>query len=220
MSSWVITTIYVGGMLFVMNTFSYIWRRRKAASMPNIPWFPEHTTLDTYISLLQADPPATELQLKSALLRRAMTDVERAMKLREDRPALHSLVQKGAVGDELWNSFLVAERELQDDIMEVTREAETFKKDWGQTIFHTANEMVQHEKHRKIADQIKELKEKEEKDFKKREVREKIEEAENEKREKAKLEKERKKAEEELLKMEEESEKKKGKDSKGKSKKK
>jgi len=219
LSSWVVSVVYVGGMLFVMSTFSYIWRRRKAALTPIVPWFPDTTALDTYISLLQADPPATELQLKSALLRRAMTDVERAIKLREDRPALHSLIQKGAVGDELWTSFLKAEQELQHDIMDVTREADTFKKDWGQTIFHTANEMVQHEKHKKISEQIKELKEKEEKDFKKREEREKIEEAENEKREKAKLEKERKKAEEELLKMEV-SEKKKGKDFKGKSKKK
>ncbi|CAI2179140.1 338_t:CDS:2 [Funneliformis geosporum] len=220
MSSWLVTVVYVGGMLMVMSLFSYIWRRRKAASAMLVPWFPDHTTRDTYVSLLQqTDPPATELQLKAALLRRAMTNVERVMKLRENRPALLSLVQKGAVGDGLWNSFQKAEQELQQDVIEVTQEAETFKKNWGQTILYTANEMVQHERHKEIAEQIKELKEKEEKNFKKREEREKLEMAEHEKREKARLEKERKKAEEELLKMEE-SEKKKGKDSKGKSKKK
>lgn len=32
-SSWVVTVIYVGGMLIVMSTFSYIWRRRKAGNV-------------------------------------------------------------------------------------------------------------------------------------------------------------------------------------------
>ncbi|CAG8584067.1 12832_t:CDS:2 [Acaulospora morrowiae] len=139
----------------------------------SMPWFPEHTTRDIYLSLLQQDSPAaTELQLKAALLRRAMTDVERVLKLREDRPALLTLVQKGAVGDDLWSSFLEAEQEIQNDIMEVTAEADTFKENWGQTIFSTANEMVQHEKHKKINDQMKELREREEKEFKRREERE------------------------------------------------
>ncbi|CAG8586479.1 3204_t:CDS:2 [Racocetra fulgida] len=178
---------------------------------------------DTYISLLQQkSPPATELQLKAALLRRAMTDVERMLKLGEDRPALVSLVQKGFVGEDLWNSFLKAEQELQQDLMDVTAEADTFKEDWSQTILHTANQMVQHEKHKKIQEHIKELKEKEEKEFKKREEREKAEEIELEKKENARLERERKKAEEELLKMDEDQKKKStaGKDNKGKGKKK
>ncbi|CAG8532258.1 1352_t:CDS:2 [Cetraspora pellucida] len=107
-----------------------------------MPWFPEHTTKDAYISLLQQkSPPATELQLKAALLRRAMTDVDRMIKLSEDRFALVSLVQKGLVGEELWNSFLKAEQELQQDLMDVTAEADTFKEDWGQTILQTANQM-------------------------------------------------------------------------------
>ncbi|KAF0415735.1 Sec62/63 complex, subunit Sec66 [Gigaspora margarita] len=223
MSSWVMAITYIGGMLLVMSAFSFIWRRRKTATIKYEPWFPEHTTRDIYVSLLQEkSPPPTELQLKSALLRRAMTDVERMLKLGEDRPALVSLVQKGLVGEDLWNSFLKAEQELQQDIMEVTAEADTFKEDWGQTILHTANQMVQHERHKNIREDIRELKEKEEKEFKKREEREKAEEIEQEKRENARLEKERKKAEEELLKMDEAEKKKSnsGKDNKGKGKKK
>nr|CAG8498435.1 6989_t:CDS:2 [Entrophospora candida] len=204
MSSWIITVTYVGGMLVVMSTFSYIWRRRKADRTGYEPWFPEHSTRDIYISLLeQTSPPATELQLKAALLRRAMTDVERVKKLREDKPALLTLVQKGAVGDELWNSFVKAEQEIQTEIMEVSAEANTFKDDWGQTIFQTANEMIHHQKHKEIPEKMKELKEKEEKLYKKREEREKIEIEEKEKREKLRTEKERKKAEEELLRMDE-----------------
>ncbi|CAJ0835745.1 16346_t:CDS:2 [Entrophospora sp. SA101] len=191
MSSWIITVTYVGGMLVVMSTFSYIWRRRKADRTGYEPWFPEHSTRDIYISLLeQTSPPATELQLKAALLRRAMTDVERVKKLREDKPALLTLVQKGAVGDELWNSFVKAEQEIQTEIMEVSAEANTFKDDWGQTIFQTANEMIHHQKHKEIPEKMKELKEKEEKLYKKREEREKIEIEEKEKREKLRTEKE------------------------------
>ena len=104
-----------------------------------------------------------------------MTVVERIKKLREDKPALLTLVQKGAVGDELWNSFLKAEQEIQAEIMEVSAEANTFKEDWGQTILQTASEMIQHQKHKEIPEKMKELKEKEEKSLKKREEREKIE---------------------------------------------
>ncbi|CAG8564340.1 11045_t:CDS:2, partial [Scutellospora calospora] len=152
MSSWLMAITYVGGMLIVMSTFSFIWRRRKAATTKYIPWFPEHTTRDIYISLLQqTSPPATELQLKAALLRRAMTDVERILRLKEDRPALASLVQKGSVGDDLWISFLKAEQELQQDIMEVAAEADTFKEDWE--IEHEKKEIARLEKERKKAEE-------------------------------------------------------------------
>ncbi|CAG8529090.1 10127_t:CDS:2 [Diversispora eburnea] len=108
--------------------------------MTIIPWFPEHTTRDIYISLLQQES-ATDLQLRAALLRRAMTNIERVFKLREDRRALSILLHKGAVGDDLWISFTQADQENQRDMMEVTAEADTFKENWGQTILHTANEM-------------------------------------------------------------------------------
>jgi translocation protein SEC66 len=70
--------------------------------------------------------------LKAALVRRAIADVQRILRIREDKPALQNLLQKGSIGDDLWNSLLAAEKEL----------------------FQTASEMVANEKTRVIVEQI------------------------------------------------------------------
>jgi len=88
--------------------------------------------------------------LKSALVRRAMADVQRVLKIREDKPALQNLLQKGSVGDDLWNSLLAAERELEAEIVEVVAEANTFAEGWGSVIFQTAHEMIANEKMRAL----------------------------------------------------------------------
>ncbi|KAI6103507.1 Pre protein translocase subunit Sec66-domain-containing protein [Pisolithus sp. B1] len=77
-----------------------------------------------------------------------MTDVSRVVKLREDKPALQNLLQKGSIGDDLWNSLLQAEKELEAEIMEVVAEANTFVEGWGGLIFQTAGEMLANEKMR------------------------------------------------------------------------
>jgi translocation protein SEC66 len=81
-----------------------------------------------------------------------MTDVSRVLKLREDKPALQNLLQKGSVGDDLWNSLLQAEKELETEIMEVVAEANTFVESWGSLIFQTAGEMIANEKIRAVYD--------------------------------------------------------------------
>lgn len=98
--------------------------------------------------LQQSDPPVHEALLKAALIRRAMANVARVVKLREDKPALQNLLQKGSIGDDLWNSLLQAEKELEAEIMEVVAEANTFVEGWGTIIFQTAGELVANEKMR------------------------------------------------------------------------
>lgn len=93
-----------------------------------------------------------EALLKAALIRRAMTDVTRVVKLREDKPALQNLLQKGSIGDDLWNSLLQAEKELETEIMEVVAEANTFVEGWGAIIFQTAGELIANEKMRSVFD--------------------------------------------------------------------
>ncbi|KAJ7285910.1 Sec62/63 complex, subunit Sec66 [Mycena rebaudengoi] len=92
----VLYILIVFGGLFV---FSYIYRRRNATiALPS--YFPSHAERNAYVTLLQkTDPPASDALLKSALVRRAMTDVVRVLRLREDKPALQNLLQKGSVGD-------------------------------------------------------------------------------------------------------------------------
>jgi Preprotein translocase subunit Sec66 len=87
-----------------------------------------------------------------------MADVNRVIRLREDKPALQNLLQKGSVGDDLWNSLLAAEKELEAEIMEVVAEANSFVDGWGQVIFPTANEMIANEKMRTTFEQTAEVK--------------------------------------------------------------
>ena len=91
-----------------------------------------------------SDPPASETLLKAALVRRAMTDVSRIIRLCEDKPTLQSLLQKGSIGDDLWNGLLPAEKEL---------EANAYVEGWGSVIFQTATEMMHNEKMRTLVEQ-------------------------------------------------------------------
>ena len=123
------------------------------------PYFPSHPERNAYITLLQkTDPPAHDALLKAALVRRAMADVQRVLRIREDKPALQNLLQKGSIGDDLWNSLLAAEKELEAEIMEVVAEANSFVEGWGQVIFPTANEMLANEKMRATFERTNELK--------------------------------------------------------------
>jgi len=147
--------IIVFGGLFV---FSFFYRRHTSTKKFE-PYFPSHPERNTYVTLLQeTDPPASDALLKSALVRRAMADVHRVIRLREDKPALQNLLQKGSIGDDLWNSLLAAEKELEAEIMEVVAEANSFVDGWGQVIFPTANEMISNEKMRAIFEQTAEVK--------------------------------------------------------------
>ncbi|KAJ7097992.1 translocation protein sec66 [Mycena belliarum] len=150
MASVLIPVLYMIIVFGGLGVFSYIYRRNAASkSLP--PYFPPHAERNAYVTLLQkTDPPASDPLLKSALVRRAMADVQRVLRLREDKPALQNLLQKGSIGDDLWNSLLAAEKELEAEIVEVVAEANSFVEGWGQVIFPTANEMIANEKMRSL----------------------------------------------------------------------
>jgi len=143
--------VVVFGGLFIFGQFY----RKRGANKQVEPYFPRHVERDTYVTLLQrTDPPASDALLKAALVRRAIADVQRILRIREDKPALQNLLQKGSIGDDLWNSLLAAEKELEAEIVEVHAEANTFVEGWGQVLFQTASEMVANEKTRAIVEQI------------------------------------------------------------------
>jgi translocation protein SEC66 len=122
-------------------------------------YFGPHVECNTYITLLQqSDPPAHHALLKAALVRRAVEDVHRVLRIREDKPALQNLLQKGAIGDDLYNSLLAAEKELEAEIVEVVGEANSFVEGWGQVIFPTANEVIVNERMRVAYERIPDLK--------------------------------------------------------------
>ncbi len=82
----------------------------------------------------------------SALLCRAITDVQRIWSLRDTRPLLAALIQKGSLSEETNAKFTAAEKELEAEVMDVVNEANSFKSGWGQYIFASASEMAQRQK--------------------------------------------------------------------------
>lgn len=95
------------------------------------PWFTAHLQRDIYFSLLHIDPsdqkekksPAIpESVLKAALLRRAAEDIRRVLALRSQKQALSMLLQRGSVGDDLWQRFLRAEKEMEEEVKDVVSE--------------------------------------------------------------------------------------------------
>lgn len=63
-----------------------------------------------------------ETVLKAALLRRATEDIKRVMALRNQKQALAMLLQRGSVGDYLWQRFQRAEKEMEDEVRDVVTE--------------------------------------------------------------------------------------------------
>jgi translocation protein SEC66 len=84
-----------------------------------------------YLSLLHIDSPedggenssaVPETILKAALLRRATEDILRIVQIRNSKQALSSLLQRGSVGDDLWQRFLRAEKEIEEELRDVVSE--------------------------------------------------------------------------------------------------
>ena len=131
------------------------------------PWFDPHVQRDIYLSLLHLEPepgkdesPAVpDGVLKAALLHRAVEGIRRILEIRNAKQALSNLLQRGSVGDDLWQRFLRAEKEIEAELRDVVeevklppstaisavltlvRKANALQSAWGHTIFQSANEM-------------------------------------------------------------------------------
>jgi len=156
---------YITVLIVSLSIFSKVYRKRTALALAKEhgnSWFPEgHPERDIYQTLVQASASAStssdgsnaaiaDVVLKAALLNRAMTDVKRIIRMRDDKQALSVLLQKGSIGDETMVRFNMAEKELEAEILDVVSEANTFKEGWGQLIFPSASEMVAHLKHKEV----------------------------------------------------------------------
>jgi len=94
-------------------------------------------------------PAIPDSVLKASLLRRATEDIRRVLALRSQKQALSVLLQRGSVGDDLWQRFLRAEKEMEEEVKDVVSEANAYVPNWGQTIFQSANEMMNNDLYRK-----------------------------------------------------------------------
>ena len=94
------------------------------------PWFPPHTQRNIYLSLLHLEPapgqekatPVPDSILKAALIQRACEDIRRILAIRNAKPALSQLLARGSVGDDLWQRFLRAEKEMEAELRDVVEE--------------------------------------------------------------------------------------------------
>ncbi|KAI9503134.1 Sec62/63 complex, subunit Sec66, partial [Coemansia spiralis] len=139
--------VYILGWGVVFGTFVHYYHKRKARSLAKLEaWYPSHPERDIYYSLIElkksnSDAVPSET-LRSALLRRAMTDIMRAIELKMNKQTLTNLVKSGAMSEELMLQFSAAEVENEGEMMSVVQEAEKLQKGWGGSIFYAASEMV------------------------------------------------------------------------------
>ena len=67
-------------------------------------------------------PKIPDSILRAALLERACEDISRIIEIRIRKPALSTLLQRGVVGDEIWQRLLRAEQELEAEVKDVVQE--------------------------------------------------------------------------------------------------
>jgi len=148
---------YIAVLIGSLAVFSSLYRKRKAAKAASLePWFGPHTPRDIYLSLLhlEGNKQVPDTVLKAALMLRAKENIKRLMVLRQSKQSLQTLLQKGCVGDDLWTRFTAAEAEMEEELRDVVMEANAYKEGWGQIIFQTANEMVNHDRIREGAETV------------------------------------------------------------------
>lgn len=119
--------VYLAILIGSLATFSSLYRARKAKRTASLaPYFGPHIQRDVYLSLLHLEPEngqkVPDSILKAALLRRAAEDVHRLVTIRNSKQALSQLLQKGNVGDDLWQRFERAEKEINEELKDVIEE--------------------------------------------------------------------------------------------------
>ncbi|TGO18140.1 hypothetical protein BTUL_0012g00850 [Botrytis tulipae] len=154
---------YVVVLIGSLVTFSSLYRKRIAVKSATLaPWFPPHLQRNIYFSLAHLEPeegdektPKVPAELiRAALLRRAVEDIYRIIHIRTAKQACSTLLQRGSVGDDLWQRFLRAEKEMEEELRDVVMEANGLAPNWGQTIFQSANEIYTNNQFRKSLDDI------------------------------------------------------------------
>lgn len=60
--------------------------------------------------------------LRAALIRRAVEDIQRIIQIRSAKQACTTLLQKGSVGDDLFQRFTRAESEMEAELRDVVME--------------------------------------------------------------------------------------------------
>ncbi|KAJ3416102.1 translocation protein S66 [Chytridiales sp. JEL 0842] len=142
--------IAFGWISVALVLFSFVTRYLRLRSRKPNPhtdaYFPPNDAKLQYDELIEQYSPHDAFGLRvlrSALLRRALVDVQRIMKLREEKGPLQNLVRSGVVGEEMMEKIVAAEKELEVEVPEVVEDADLYKPDWGKNIFQEATALYQ-----------------------------------------------------------------------------
>ncbi|KAJ3216731.1 translocation protein S66 [Dinochytrium kinnereticum] len=140
----------LGFLTLILLLRTTVLKRIKAASASakSKPggYFPPHLQKNQYEELAEMYSPEDEAGLKiltSALVRRAMVDVQRIWQIREEKPSLQNLVRTGVLGEEMMEKITLAEKELEVEVQDIMTEADLYKAGWGKTIFQEATQFIQ-----------------------------------------------------------------------------
>ncbi|KAJ1919410.1 translocation protein Sec66 [Mycoemilia scoparia] len=158
-SNTIVLAIYVIGWGIVFGTFVHYYHKRKAIALSKIEaWYPEHKERDLYYdlqALRESNPEAvSDGAIKAALLRRAMTDVIRALEIQTNKQPLASLVKSGAIADDLLHQFSAAETDLEAEMLDIVQEAEAIQPGWSAIILRVAAEMVGNLRQRELREEM------------------------------------------------------------------
>lgn len=63
--------------------------------------------------------------VRAALMRRAVEDIRRLIQVKNAKQACSTLLQRGSVGDDLWQRFQRAEKEMEAELRDVVTEVRT-----------------------------------------------------------------------------------------------
>jgi translocation protein SEC66 len=124
---WLMLSVPIAYLVILVGSltvFSNLYRKRQQASAAALePWVPTHVQRNIYLTLLHQDEPKIpDNILKAALLRRATEDIHRIVQIRNAKNALQVLLQRGSVGDDLWQRFQRAEKEIEEELRDVVQE--------------------------------------------------------------------------------------------------
>lgn len=114
-------------IIITMFYFVVQWNKRRQFRVASAGgYFPQHEKRNIYYALADLyspdDPNGHEI-LTAALLERTVEDVRRLVRVREDKPAVQLLVQRGTVGQDLFEELILAEREIELELNEIKEEA-------------------------------------------------------------------------------------------------
>lgn len=114
---------------------------RKVQSATLAPWFPPHLQRNIYLSLMEMSEqneeagdektqPVPAGVVRAALIRRAVEDIRRIIQIRTAKQALTTLLARGSIGDDLWQRFLRAEKEMEEELRDVVLEVRNYHHAW------------------------------------------------------------------------------------------